>query len=168
MPARTRSAFDRRRMLAAICSLGATRWAFAATESSVQWTDITLIDGRVLRADDLRAQPVVVEIWATWCPYCKKQNPYVQKLHETTAGKGLKVLTFAIDDEVELIRAYQRHYKYTFAVARSTPQVERMFAWGRGVPELYVVDRSGKIVVREDGEMFPEDVAALARFATGA
>jgi len=163
-----RAAFDRRKMLAALCALSATRWTFAATPSRVQWTDITLIDGRVLRAADLSAQPVVVEIWATWCPYCKKQNPYVQTLHETTAGKGLMVVTFAIDEDVELIRAYQRRYKYTFAVARSTPQVERMFGWGRGVPELYVVDRSGKIVVREDGEMFPEDVAALARFATGA
>jgi thiol-disulfide isomerase/thioredoxin len=168
MSERTRSTFDRRKMLAALFSLGATPWAYAANEQRVTWTDITLIDGSVVRADELRAQPVVVEIWATWCPYCKKQNPSVQKLHETTAGKGLKVLTFAIDDDVELIRAYQRRYKYTFAVARSTPQIERMFAWGRGVPELYVVDTSGRIVVREDDEMFPEDVAALARFATGA
>jgi thiol-disulfide isomerase/thioredoxin len=168
MSQHARSAFDRRKMLAALCALGAARRAFAATERHVNWTDITLLDGRVVHAADLRAQPVVVEIWATWCPYCKKQNPYVQKLHETTAGKGLRVLTFAIDDEVELIRAYQRRYGYTFAVARSTPQVERMFGWGRGVPELYVVDKSGQIVVREDGEMFPEEVAALARFATGA
>jgi len=162
------AAFDRRKMLAALCALGTTRWAFAATPSRVTWNDITLLDGRLLSASDLSAQPVVVEIWATWCPFCKKQNPYVQKLHETTSGKGLMVLTFAIDEDVELIRAYQRRYKYTFAVARSTPQVERMFGWGRGVPELYVVDRSGRIVVREDGEMFPEDVAALARFATSA
>jgi thiol-disulfide isomerase/thioredoxin len=162
------AAFDRRKMLAALCSLGASRWAFAATERRVTWSDIALIDGRVLHAADLRAQPVVIEIWATWCPFCKKQNPYVQKLHEATSGKGLVVLTFAIDDDVELIRAYQHRYRYTFAVARNTPQVERMFGWGRGVPELYVVDKSGLIVVREDGEMFPEDVAALARFATGA
>jgi len=168
MSKRPRFALDRRKMLAALCALGASSWAFAATPSRVEWTDITLIDGRVLRAADFRAQPVVVEIWATWCPYCKKQNPSVQKLHETTADKGLMVLTFAIDDDVELIRAYQRRYGYTFAVARSTAQVERMFGWGRGVPELYVVDSSGQIVVREDGEMFPEDVAALARFATGA
>ena len=35
----------------------------------------------------------------------------------------------------------------------------------QGLPELYVVDRDGRIVFKEAKEMFPEDVQALARFA---
>jgi hypothetical protein len=33
------------------------------------------------------------------------------------------------------------------------------------VPETYVVDRAGRVVFRQRGEMFPEDIAALGRFA---
>lgn len=141
--------------------------AFAADAARVDWRDVTLIDGRVLRADDLRTQNVVVEIWATWCPFCKKQNPHLQALHEKAGGKGLTVLTFATDDDTGKIRDYLRHYKYTFAAARWWPQVEQWFGRRRSLPELYVVDRSGRVVVRELGEMFPEDVAALARYAQG-
>ncbi|MET0682650.1 MAG: hypothetical protein ABWZ29_04830 [Casimicrobiaceae bacterium] len=36
----------------------------------------------------------------------------------------------------------------------------------RGLPEVHVVDRDGRIVFREAQEMFPEDVRALARFST--
>jgi thiol-disulfide isomerase/thioredoxin len=161
----------RRAALAALCALGAlgaTRSAPAQTERRVDWTDITLIDGRVLRAGQLRAAPVVVEVWATWCPFCKKQNPHLQKLHETAGGKGLLVLTFAIDRDIELVRAYQRRYGYTFAAAQTSPQVERWFGKRRSLPELYVVDARGRLVLREEGEMFPEDIAALARFAAGA
>jgi len=161
----------RRNAMVVLCGLLALARASAARaerERRVEWTDVVLIDGRVIRAADLRAQAVVVEIWATWCPFCKKQNPHLQKLHETAGGKGLLVLTFATDDDVSLIRDYQRRYVYTFAVARLSPQVERWFGKRRSLPELYVVDKSGRMVLREDGEMFPEDVAALVRFAAGA
>lgn len=168
----------RRKALHALCALcaltaaaGSSGRAAAASpqpERRVVWSDITLIDGRVLRAAELRAQPVVVEIWATWCPFCKKQNPHLQKLHETAGGKGLLVLTFAIDEDVKLVRDYQRRHGYTFAAARMSPQVERWFGKRRSLPELYVVDARGRLVLREEGEMFPEEVAALARFAAGA
>src|SRR5215467_11593609 len=160
---------DRRRALMTLAALGAWASAPRADEARhVEWADIKLIDGRILRAAELRNQPVVVEVWATWCPFCMKQNPHIQKLHETAGGKGLTVLTFAIDDNVQLIRDYQRRFGYTFAAAQITPQVEKWFGKRRYLPELYVVDASGRVVVREEGEMFPEDVAALARFAAGA
>ena len=50
-------------------------------------------------------------------------------------------------------------------MARITPQVERWFGTRRALPELYVDDKGGRMVLREEGEMFPEDIAALARFA---
>ena len=40
--------------------------------------------------------------------------------------------------------------------------------WGnatRTLPETYVVDQKGKVVFVHRGEMFPEDIAALTRFA---
>ena len=165
------SALERRNALAALCAIfacGAAKAASTPTERRVDWSDVALLDGRVLRASELHEQAVVVELWATWCPFCKKQNPHLQRLHETAGGKGLIVLTFALDAEVKLIRDYQRRYNYTFAMARISPQVERWFGKRRSLPELYVVDKNGRVVLREEGEMFPEDVAALARFAAGA
>jgi len=47
------------------------------------------------------------------------------------------------------------------------PVTRHWFGPRRGLPMLYVVDASGRVVAEEAGEMFPEDVAALARFAPG-
>ncbi len=172
MAERSTRTVDRRRALAAAgagLALAATPGARAEVGRRFDWTDITLVDGRVLRAQDLRSQNVVVELWATWCPFCKKQNPHLQALHEQVGGKGLTVLTFATDQDPQLIRDYLKKYRYTFAAAQWVPRVHNpWFGKRRGLPELYVVDRSGTIVVDEPGEMFPEDVAALARFARAA
>ena len=54
---------------------------------------------------------------------------------------------------------------YTFNVAMRSADVDRWFGRNRTLPETYVVDASGKVVFVHRGEMFPEDIAALARFA---
>ena len=74
------------------------------------------------------------------------------------------MLALSIDKDPEKARAYMKEHGYTFAAAMAGPDTERWFGAREGLPEIYVVDR-GRIVFREIGEMFPEDVAALGRFA---
>jgi thiol-disulfide isomerase/thioredoxin len=131
----------------------------------VRWDDIRLVDGRVLKAKDLAGKTVVVEFWASWCPFCGKQNPHIEKLHRAHGGKDLVVLTFTLDKTDEAALGYLKSHGYTFAAARSSKQVEGWFGGRRTLPEVYVVDPKGRIVFRESGEMFEEDIAALARFA---
>lgn len=153
----------RQLLLAAVASLA---WPLTAgAQAAVRWTDIELIDGRTLSAADLQSGAVVAQIWASWCPFCAAQNPHVQKLHEAQAGRGLRVVAFSIDKTVEAARDYVTRRGYTFPVAMATPQLDAWFGKRRTLPETYVVDRAGAIVFRHQGEMFPEDIAALARFA---
>jgi len=161
------SSISRRRLLALVppLLLLGGRASAQATDAPVRWTDIELVDGRTLRAADLQRRTVVVEVWATWCPFCMKQNPHIQKLHEASRDSGLLVLTFALDQAPEVVRQYMDKRGYTFAAALNGPQVQRWFGKRRSLPELYVVDPAGRIVFREQGEMFPEDIAALTRFA---
>jgi thiol-disulfide isomerase/thioredoxin len=162
----TRTSEARRRLLAAapLLALGTSRLA-NASNTPVRWTDVTLVDGRVLPAADLQRRTVVVQMWATWCPFCMKQNPNIQALHEASGGSGLLVLGFALDKTPQAVRAYMEKRGYTFDAALTNPQVERWFGRRRALPEVYVVDPSGSVVFREEGEMFPEDIAALNRFA---
>lgn len=155
-----------RRRLLALClaAAGAPVRAQPALADRVQWQDIALLDGRVLPAAALTGRPVVVQMWASWCPFCARQNPHIEALHRAH-GKDLLVLGFTIDRTEQAARDYLRKHGYTFAAAMSTPQVEQWFGRRRALPEIYVVDAAGRVVLREAGEMFPEDVMALARFA---
>jgi thiol-disulfide isomerase/thioredoxin len=129
----------------------------------VDWTDVVLLDGRTLSAAELARAVVVVEFWASWCPFCKRQNPHLQALAERHRD-GLLVLALSIDKEPAKARAYLQEHGYTFAAAMAPKDSVRWFGKRVGLPEVWVVDR-GTIVHREPGEMFPEDVAALGRFA---
>jgi thiol-disulfide isomerase/thioredoxin len=157
---------SRRRLLSALPMLALAAVGTAgAAEALVKWTDIKLIDGNVLRGADLQKQAVIVQMWASWCPFCMRQNPHIQKLHEAASGRGLQVLTFTIDKSVEVAREYMAKRGYTFPAAMAGSEVEGWFGTRRTLPEVYVVEPSGKVAFREGGEMFPEDIAALTRFA---
>jgi len=163
-PAAPTFALNPRRRRLLLCGLGLPL-AAAAADPRVEWTDIALIDGRTLPASELRANAVVAQIWASWCPFCGAQNPHVQKLYEAYRERGLRVVAFSIDKSVQAARDYIAKRGYTFPVAMTSPQVDEWFGPRRSLPETYVVNRTGEVVFRHRGEMFPEDIAGLARFA---
>lgn len=138
--------------------------ATAARADTVRWTDITLLDGRKLSASELNGKTVVVQMWASWCPFCMRQNPHIQKLHDAAGGR-LIVLGLSIAKEPGTEIDYMRKRGYSFAAAMAPKEAEQWFGKRRTLPEVYVVAPGGKVVFREDGEMFPEDIAALVRFA---
>jgi thiol-disulfide isomerase/thioredoxin len=152
-------------LAALVPTLPAAAQAPAESAGPIEWTDVKLLDGRTLKAESLRGRAVVVQIWASWCPFCGAQNPHVQKLHEAMRERGLVVLAFSIDKTEEAARNYIAKRGYTFNVAMMTPQVEQWFGRRRTLPETYVVDQGGRIVLVHRGEMFVEDIEALARFA---
>jgi thiol-disulfide isomerase/thioredoxin len=137
----------------------------AAPGDRVEWKDVTLLDGRKLPATALTGRVVVVEIWASWCPFCAQQNPLLQQLYDAQRGRGLDVLTFSIDREPAKAREYMSRHRYTFPAAMANRQSEKWFGPREGLPETYVVDRNGRIVFKETREMLADDVRDLARFA---
>jgi thiol-disulfide isomerase/thioredoxin len=154
---------QRRHALGALAALAAAR-PLRAASAPVVWTDLALVDGTTLPAAALAGKPVVVEFWASWCPFCKKQNPAIERLHRA-GGDQLKVLTFSIDKTEQAARDYLRQHGYTFPAAMAGAQSDAWFGPRRGLPVVHVVDAAGRVVFTEAGEMFEEDVAALMRFA---
>ena len=67
--------------------------------ADVRWADGALLDGRVLKASELTGRTVVVEFWASWCPFCARQNPLLEKLHRELGPQGVVFLGINIDRE---------------------------------------------------------------------
>ncbi len=59
--------------------------------------DFSLIgpDGKLVSLADLRGKPVLVNFWATWCPSCQLEMPFLQQVYDDQSPRGLAFL--AID-----------------------------------------------------------------------
>lgn len=125
---------------------------------------ITTIDGRVITAQDLKDKHVIIEVWATWCPFCHRQNQHLVKLVDMTKDMPLQVIGISIDKKQEDVVAYVEKNKINFPNAMMTPELSKAIGKRRGIPELYVIDPKGRVVQKDYGEMIDLDVFDLADY----
>lgn len=122
------------------------------------------IDGQVLTRESLEGKYLVVQVWATWCPYCHRQNLNLIELANRTKGKPLEIIALSVDRNPALVPPYALKHGLNFPVAMMTPALNKAIGKRKGVPELYVVDPKGKVVQKDWGEMIDLDVYDLAEY----
>ena len=135
--------------------------ALPAIGSVLQVPDITLLDGTAFRAPT--QQPLLVYWWSSTCPFCALQSPSMQALWQSQRQRGLKMVALSIDKSAEDARAYLLKRGYTFPAAWASPQWRSQFPKPKGLPITLLLDGQRKVVLAEKGQMFAEDVEAIAQ-----
>lgn len=125
---------------------------------------LVTIDGEQIVESTLKGKHLVIQVWATWCPYCHRQNANLKELVRRTQGGNLVVIGLSVDKNPETVRSYVKKNEINFPVVMMTPELDRMIGKRRGIPEVYVVDPSGRVIQKDFGQMVDLDVFELARF----
>lgn len=107
---------------------------------------------------DLRGEPKTAEIgqgkvvflsyWATWCPPCIAELPSIQELYKDYGDKIDFVLLTTEKPKILLEFLEKKQYNLpVFIPQMQTPEklVER------GIPTNFIIDKSGKIIIKETG-----------------
>jgi thiol-disulfide isomerase/thioredoxin len=126
--------------------------------------DVVQLDGTRVPAAYWRGKVAVVELWASWCPFCAKQNPLVDRLHREHSAQGLEVLALSIDRDADVAARYVREHGYAFRAAMFDDRWQSAIGRPRQIPAIWVIGRDRRLAYFEIREMFPEDIAELARF----
>ncbi len=130
---------------------------------AVVWPAIPLLDGSTLSPSSWQGQAAVVVFWATYCPYCKRHNAHIDRLHRAVQGQPLRVLGVALDTDANAVRRYMTNNGYGFPVALDGGSLRQRLTSRRIIPMTCVLDRQGRLLQAIPGEMFEDDVLGLAR-----
>jgi thiol-disulfide isomerase/thioredoxin len=106
---------------------------------------VTLPDGRMLASDTLKGKVVLVNFWATWCPYCRKEKPVIDRFWKDHRDRGFEVISISIDDTPEQIAAWMQDKDYAFMAAPTNASVAAAFGNVASVPTSFIVDAEGHI-----------------------
>ena len=120
--------------------------AAVQADTYVQAPDFTLkrSTGEAVTLSSLRGNVVIVVFWATWCPYCKKLLPGIQKLVDFYEGGKFKVLAVDIWDEGDT-DVYMKQHGLNLDVLLHGDDVAGQ--WGvRGTPTTFVINVDGNII----------------------
>lgn len=99
--------------------------------------------------DALRAPGVkLVNFWASWCAPCRAEHPLLTEL----AAGGVPVLGVNYKDQPARAAAFLAELGDPYAAQGADPQGRTALDWGLyGVPETFVVDGQGRVVLRIAG-----------------
>ena len=104
---------------------------------------ITDLDGRTLSRADLAGRPVLVELWATWCPPCRGTLSWLGELKKRH-GDRIAVVTLAVESEEADVRKLAAELKLPFTWVMGKPEIVQAFGDVTAVPTLLVFDREGR------------------------
>ncbi|HMS26739.1 MAG TPA: TlpA disulfide reductase family protein [Burkholderiaceae bacterium] len=130
--------------------------------SALKVPRITLLDGTVFDPAKAEGQPLLVYWWASTCPFCALQSPSMDKLWRSQKSRGLQMLALSIDVKPEPAMAYLKAKGYSFPAAWASPEWRNAFPKPQGLPVTLLRGRDGKLQLAEKGQLFAEDVDAIA------
>ncbi|MFT3706560.1 MAG: TlpA disulfide reductase family protein [Archangium sp.] len=113
------------------------------------------LEGGKVTLSELKGKVVVVNFWATWCPPCREEMPYLLSLVKEREANGVVLVAVNNDDldgQREAVTNFVRQY----------PDLKKWVALGRpeigmayqveALPSVYVLDRKGRLVASHRGQ----------------
>ena len=97
---------------------------------------------------------VLINLWATWCGYCKMEFPYLEEAYEEYKDRvEVIALSTEYSDTAEVMLEFAKENNLTFLFAQDEKfRMTRCFNI-EGVPTSVLVDRNGQVVWTEVGAM---------------
>jgi thiol-disulfide isomerase/thioredoxin len=123
--------------------------------------DVRLLNGKVLKAKDLRGKVVISMIWATWSPAARMELPDIQRLYQAHRENGLEVVALSIDENAADVRTFWRNRGYALPVAMRSDAFFEHYGRASTTPMFYIVDRQGVLRHRIAGPIPVEKLEAL-------
>ena len=110
------------------------------------------LEGKRVRLSTFRGMPVFLNFWATWCHWCRKEMPSMEKLYKAFEDKGLVMLAVSSDAEgAKVVGPFMEKYRLSFpALLDPDGKVTRLYQV-RGIPMTVLIDRKGQVIGRAVG-----------------
>jgi thiol-disulfide isomerase/thioredoxin len=126
---------------------------------------IQTLDGAYFEIPKNNTKNTLIQVWASWCPFCKRQNNYLEGFSKRIPPGSMNIVTVSIDKTPAIAKEYMRQNHYSFPAVMMTPELKQTIGKIRGVPVLLILDAKNKLIYKEVGEIFEEDYIELTKYA---
>ncbi|MEE4176916.1 MAG: TlpA disulfide reductase family protein [Bacteroides sp.] len=108
-------------------------------------------DGNMVALSDFRGKYLLVSFWASWCPYCRAENPHLVKVYEQYKDQNFEILGVSLDRNKEpwLKAIDDDGLSWTHVSDLKGWENEASTLYGvASIPSTILLDPEGKIIGR--------------------
>jgi peroxiredoxin len=120
--------------------------------SSVIDAELKAVAGAPIKLSNYSGKVLLVNLWATWCPPCRRETPELVKLHKEFRSQGVEMIGLSTENpeaSAESVREFVHNYNVDYQVGWATNEFAITLMQGRdAIPQSFIISRSGRIVKR--------------------
>jgi thiol-disulfide isomerase/thioredoxin len=113
------------------------------------------VDGKLLPDSLISGKAVVLNYWAPWCPPCRLEIPWLQKLQAAYPNNLLVVGVVADADQYQQAKDFMQKQGVSYPIVRETSSIDSVFGHVAGLPTTFYISSNGKVLHTASG-LIPE------------
>ncbi|SHI26810.1 TlpA family protein disulfide reductase [Ferrimonas marina] len=82
------------------------RFIHLSRPQSLESVQIIAPDGAPFDLSQFKGQPVMINLWATWCPPCIRELPSLERFRQDFEPRGLQVAPVSIDRDITVVKPF--------------------------------------------------------------
>lgn len=113
-------------------------------------------------------KPVVLNIWGTWCPPCRREIPGLIRLYDEYQDRGVEIVSLAVERRAgpAQVRQFTQQAGMKWVQLMANERVLQGFGYSGSVPTTIFFDKNGQEVSRHIGarpyDVFKHNFEAIA------
>lgn len=116
--------------------------------------ELETLKGEKVKLSQLQGKKVMLNFWATWCPPCKAEMPFMEKFYQEAADE-IEIIAVNIDTEND-VAGFAKDMKITFPILLDKKEQVMKTYQVISIPTTYFIDKKGMIQHKFIGAMSPE------------
>lgn len=109
---------------------------------------------RVIKTNDLKGHPYLLNVWGSWCPACQIEHPVITSLAKS--GK-VRVIGYNYKDEADAANKWLQQFGNPYDLILFDQSGRAALDWGiYGAPESFLIDANGIVRWKHVGPVTPE------------
>ncbi|MCK4679965.1 TlpA family protein disulfide reductase [bacterium] len=109
------------------------------------------LSGNDVSLDDFEGKVVVLDLWATWCPPCTKEIPFLVSLYEEYKDQGLAVIGVGLDQGgASAIAPFVEANNVTYTILVGDRTISRDYKVS-SIPMTLTIGRDGRVAAKDVG-----------------
>lgn len=143
-------------LLFAACSNSNSQSKSAASSATEASDSRELKDAPNFTLNDMGGEPftlsehegkvIVLNVWATWCPPCRKEIPDFIEIQEEMRDEDVLFVGVSVDREGwEVVRPFAEEYDINYPLVVDNGTIQKKYGPFRGIPTTFIINKKGKV-----------------------
>ncbi len=107
------------------------------------------INSNTIKLSDYRGKLVIVDFWASWCHFCRDENPKLVSLYNTYGSKGLEIIGISVDENIDNWKSAVNDDGIEYIQIIDTNAFDSDIAKTyqlTSIPTIFMIDETGVVV----------------------